>query len=89
MSLQWHINHTHVSLPREPSQRDVAPHTTAILGANAEKYQISHIKKQYDCRQGSILQVYNLYFEVYNMSKQRERKLKIYQVMKSRLAKIV
>jgi len=68
MSLQWHINNTHAPLPREPSQRDKAAHTTAIFTATADKYQISHIKKQCNCRQGSFLHVYYLSFEANNLS---------------------
>ena len=58
-----------VLLSIEPSQRDVSPHTSTILITNAEKYQISHIKKHYDCRHGSVLHVYNLSFEANNLSK--------------------
>jgi len=69
MSLQWLINNTRVLPPTEHSQGDVAPHTTAILTTNAEKYQISRIKKEYDCRQGSFLHVYYLSFEANSLSK--------------------
>jgi hypothetical protein len=65
-------------------------HTTAILWANAEKYQISHTQKQYDCRKGSFLHVYTCLLKLTTCQKKKERnEIKNYQVTKSRLAKTI
>jgi hypothetical protein len=69
MYVPWHFNNTHVLLPREASQLDFSPHMSTILVTNAEKYQISHIKKHHDCRHRSFLHVYNLSFEANSLSR--------------------